>query len=150
MIRLKSRCNIIMVRQLFSWENSLSVKIGQGKQYQYIIYIHTYYLQPYQSSLPLWWCNSSRVRIECGRSWVRAPIGSIQSPKYNWYLLLLRQARSIKEKEQDWLARIQNNMSKWSDMSTHGLSSQSARTMKIQLSVLVQKKRGLYHHLVEN
>jgi hypothetical protein len=30
-------------------------------------------------------------------------------------------ARSIKEKEQDWLARNQNNVSEWSDMSTHGL-----------------------------
>jgi hypothetical protein len=36
----------------------------------------------------------------------------------------------------DCLAQNQNNVSMWSDMSTHGLF-QSASTIKIQLSVLV-------------
>jgi hypothetical protein len=35
------------------------------------------------------------------------------------------------------LAQNQNNVSKWSDMSTRGLFFQYASTMKIQLSVLV-------------
>ena len=29
-------------------------------------------------SKPHRWCNGQRARIECGRSWFRAPIGSIQ------------------------------------------------------------------------
>jgi len=35
------------------------------------------------------------------------------------------------------LARNQNNVSEWSDMSTHGLLFQWASTIKIQLSMLV-------------
>jgi hypothetical protein len=35
------------------------------------------------------------------------------------------------------LARNQNNVSKWSDISTRGLFFQWASTIKIQLSVLV-------------
>jgi hypothetical protein len=35
------------------------------------------------------------------------------------------------------LARNQNNVSEWSDMSTHGLLFQCASTMQIKLSVLV-------------
>ena len=37
----------------------------------------------------------------------------------------------------DWLARNQNNVSEWSDMSSRGLLFQSASTIKIQLSVLI-------------
>jgi hypothetical protein len=37
----------------------------------------------------------------------------------------------------DWLARNQNNMSEWSDMSTRGLLYQWASTIKIHLGVLV-------------
>jgi hypothetical protein len=35
------------------------------------------------------------------------------------------------------LTRNQNNVSEWSDISTHGLLFQWASTIKIQLSVLV-------------
>jgi hypothetical protein len=38
-------------------------------------------------------------------------------------------------KNKDWLARNQDNVSEWSDVSTRGLVS--ASTIKIQLSVLV-------------
>jgi hypothetical protein len=37
----------------------------------------------------------------------------------------------------DWLARNQNNVSEWSDMSIHKLLFQLASTIKNQLSVLV-------------
>jgi predicted LPLAT superfamily acyltransferase len=37
----------------------------------------------------------------------------------NWYLLLLHAA--LRRESKDWLARNQNNMSEWNDMSTHGL-----------------------------
>ena len=38
---------------------------------------------------------------------------------------------------QHWLARNQNNVSEWSDISTRGLLFQWASTIKIQLGVLV-------------
>ena len=40
-------------------------------------------------------------------------------------------------KSKDWLAWNQDNVSKWGDMSTHGLLFQWASTIKIQLSMLV-------------
>ena len=58
---------------------------------------------------PHMWCNGQRARLECGRSWVRCPIGSNPRLK-KWYLLLLRYARRIKEKEQI-LSRNQDNVS---------------------------------------
>jgi hypothetical protein len=44
---------------------------------------------------------------------------------------------ALRRKNKDWLARNQNNVSEWSDMSTRGLLFQWASTIKIQLSVLV-------------
>ena len=44
---------------------------------------------------------------------------------------------ALRRKSKDWLARNQNNVSKWSDMSTRGLLFQWASTIKIQLSVLI-------------
>ena len=44
---------------------------------------------------------------------------------------------SLRNKSKHWLARNQNNVSEWSDMSIHGLLFQWASTMKIQLSMLV-------------
>jgi hypothetical protein len=43
----------------------------------------------------------------------------------------------------EWLARNQDNMSDWDCMSIHRLLFQSASTMKIQLSVLVEYKADL-------
>jgi hypothetical protein len=40
-------------------------------------------------------------------------------------------------KSKNWLARNQNNVSEWGDMSLHGLLFQWASTIKIQLWVLV-------------
>ena len=40
-------------------------------------------------------------------------------------------------KSKDWLARNQNNVSEWSDMSTCRLLFQWASTIKIQINVLV-------------
>jgi hypothetical protein len=42
-----------------------------------------------------------------------------------------------RSKSKDWLARNQNNVSEWSDMSTHGVLFQWASTIKIQQSMLV-------------
>ena len=43
----------------------------------------------------------------------------------------------------DWLARNEDNGSKWSNMSTHGLLFQWSSTIKIQLSVLVYYKTNI-------
>jgi len=43
----------------------------------------------------------------------------------------------LRRKIKDWLARIQDNVFKWGDMSTRGLLFQWDSTTKIQLSVLV-------------
>jgi hypothetical protein len=43
----------------------------------------------------------------------------------------------LKRKSKDWLARNQDNMSEWGDMSICGLLFQRASTIKIKLSVLV-------------
>jgi hypothetical protein len=44
---------------------------------------------------------------------------------------------ALRSKNKDWLARNQDNVSEWGDMSTLGLFIQLASTMKVQLSVLV-------------
>ena len=40
-------------------------------------------------------------------------------------------------KSKDFMARVQNNVSEWSDMSTHRLLFQWTSTIKIQLIMLV-------------
>jgi hypothetical protein len=50
---------------------------------------------------------------------------------------------ALRRKNKDWLARNQNNVSEWSDMSTRGLLFQWDSTIKIQLSKLVKKKADL-------
>jgi hypothetical protein len=45
-----------------------------------------------------------------------------------------------RRKDKDWLARNQNNVSEWSDLSTRGLLFQWASTIKNHLSVLVYYK----------
>ena len=47
---------------------------------------------------------------------------------------------ALSRKSKDWLARNQNKVSEWSDMSTRGLLFQWASTTKIQLCVLIQDK----------
>ena len=44
---------------------------------------------------------------------------------------------TLRSKSKDWLVQNQNNVSEWSDMSTHRLLFQWTCTTKIQLSVLV-------------
>jgi hypothetical protein len=43
----------------------------------------------------------------------------------------------LRSKMKDWLAWKQDNVSEWSNMSTHGLFFQQACTIDIQLSMLV-------------
>jgi hypothetical protein len=44
---------------------------------------------------------------------------------------------ALRNKNKDWLARNQNNVSEWSNISTYGLLFQWASTIKIQVSELV-------------
>ena len=48
---------------------------------------------------------------------------------------------ALRRKSKDWLGR--NNVSQWSNMSTHGLFLQCTSTIKIHLNVLVQYKADL-------
>jgi hypothetical protein len=43
----------------------------------------------------------------------------------------------LRRKNRDWLARNEDNVSEWGDMSIRGLLFQWASTIKIQLSVLI-------------
>ena len=43
---------------------------------------------------------------------------------------------ALRSKSKDWLARNQNNVSEWNDMSIRGLLFQWSSTIKIQLRVL--------------
>jgi hypothetical protein len=46
-------------------------------------------------------------------------------------------SKVLRSKNKDWLAQNQDNVSQWANMSIHGLLSQWAGTIKIQLEVLV-------------
>ena len=48
-----------------------------------------------------------------------------------------------RSKSKDCLTQNQDNVSKWSDIFTHGLLFQSASTVKIQLSLLVEYKADI-------
>jgi hypothetical protein len=50
---------------------------------------------------------------------------------------------ALRRKSKDWLARNQDNVSEWGDMSIHKLLFQWASTVKIQLSILVYHKADL-------
>ena len=47
---------------------------------------------------------------------------------------------ALRKRSKDWLARNQNNVSEWSDMSIRGLLFQWASTIKIQLTMLVYNR----------
>ena len=80
------------------------------------------------------------IHVQCiMKSWVQALVGSYQILWY-WYLLLHTALRS---KRKDWLARDQNNVFEWSDMSTCGLLFLWASTINIQLSLLVYYKADI-------
>ena len=47
------------------------------------------------------------------------------------------QHAALRRKSKDWSARNQNNVTEWSDLSTHGLLFYLASTIKSQLSMLL-------------
>jgi hypothetical protein len=50
---------------------------------------------------------------------------------------------ALRRKSKYWVARNQNNVSEWSDISTRGLLFQWASTIQIQLNVLIKNKVDL-------
>ena len=57
---------------------------------------------------------------------------------------------ALRSKIKDWLARNQNNVSEWSDMSMCGLLFQWANTIKIQLKRAGLEQSGRHQNLIEN
>ena len=46
--------------------------------------------------------------------------GRVNPKNLNWYCCFSAKHASLRSKNKDWLNRNQNNVSKWSDMSTRG------------------------------
>ena len=57
---------------------------------------------------------------------------------------------ALRRKSTDWLARNQNNVSEWSDMSTPGLLFQWASTIKNTTQGVGLVQSGHHHHLIKN
>ena len=62
-----------------------------------------------------WW-NCWRARLDCGRSWVRVPIGSNKDHNISICCLSAKQA-ALRRKSKDCLAQNQDNVSEWANMS---------------------------------
>ena len=61
------------------------------------------------------------------------------------FCFFLAKHAALRKKSKDWLARNQNNVSGWSNMSIRGLLPQTASTINIKLS-----RPHHRHHLIEN
>ena len=57
---------------------------------------------------------------------------------------------TLRRKSKDWLARNQNNVSEWSDISIHRLLFQWASTITNQTQRVGLVQSGPHHHLIEN
>ena len=65
-------------------------------------------------------------------------LGSVQTKDYEIGICCLSARHvALRRKSKDWLAWNQNNVLEWNNMSTHRPLFQLARTIKIQLGVLV-------------
>ena len=64
--------------------------------------------------------NSYNDVIECGREWV--PVESKQRLYTSGICCFFAKHVSLRRKSNDWLARNQDNVSEWSDMSIRGLT----------------------------
>jgi hypothetical protein len=76
------------------------------------------------------WSNHFR-----GRSWVQTRSGQTKDYKIGICCFSAKHA-ALKGKSKDGLARNQDNVSEWGNMSIRGLLFQWASTTKIQLSIL--------------
>ena len=88
-------------------------------------------------------CQINRIgSLMCGISWVRSPSCQTKDYKIGICCFSTKHA-ALRRKSKDWLARNQNNVFEWGDMSIRELLFQWASTMKIQLGVLVENKADL-------
>jgi hypothetical protein len=92
-----------------------------------------------QKSKPHRWCNGWRVRTSSVADRGFDPMLG-QTKDYDIGICCFSAKHTaLRSKNKDWMARNQDNVSEWSDMSTRELF-QWASSIKIQLSVLVWNK----------
>ena len=94
----------------------------------------TFHNQPHR------WCNGWHALLNYGRTWVQALI------KLDYKVDICcfsAKHTALRRKSKNGLARNQENVSEWGNMSICGLLLQWASTIKLQLSVLVLYKADL-------
>jgi hypothetical protein len=79
---------------------------------------------PVESSCSRSWVRAP-VESSCSRSWVKAPVESNQVYIIGVCCFSTNHAQ-LRSKSKDWLARNQNNVFEWRDMSNHGLFNKLA------------------------
>jgi hypothetical protein len=110
--------------------------------------IFSFHEQRYMYHFPIitiWYLLKSIgcTRLECGRLCVRVPIGSNKDYNIGIFCFPAKHA-ALRNKNTDWLARNQENVSEWDDMYIRGLLHYINRSKRI---VLVQS--GPNYHLIE-
>ena len=96
----------------------------------------------------LWWCNVSRAQLKCVRSWVSSPSWVKLKIKIGKIFCFSTKHTALRSKSKHWLAQIQDNVWKWSNMSTCWLLFLWANTEKTQLSVSLEQS-GHHHYFME-
>jgi len=87
------------------------VLFSQSSSDSHNIIVISIFMKPYQ------WCNGWCTYIKCGRSYIQIWVGQIKDYKNGIYCFSAKHAE-LRSKNKDWLARIQENVSEWSDMSS--------------------------------
>jgi hypothetical protein len=122
-----------MLEAVCAHKTSLNLPVSG---HAFVCYVYQFFLRFF--FIKFWKCSEGVSQqhqwyLQWGRSWVRAPIGSIKDYKIGICCFSAKNMRMSK----DWLARNQDNLSEWRNMSIRGLLFQWASTIKIQLSMLV-------------
>jgi hypothetical protein len=83
---------------------------------------HIIFVNKQNREKPHRWYNGESARLVCGRSWVRAPIWYTKDYKIGMCCFSTKHT-ALMRKSKDWLkmARNQDNVSKWGDISILGL-----------------------------
>ena len=87
---------------------------------QYRVLLENQFSNLNELQIPHRWRNGYHARLKCSRWWVRAPVGHTKDFKIDMCCFSAKHT-ALRRKSTDWLARNQNNVSEWSDMSTRGL-----------------------------
>ena len=75
-------------------------------------------------------CTGYRARLRCGRSCVRAPVGSKPNVIKLVFAASVLRTRYKRSKRKQWLSRNEINVSEWDDMSAHNLSLSKLALLK--------------------